>query len=73
MTFLFYLFSFLIIFSAIAAVLSSNTVYSVLHLIMSFLSAGGLFIALKAEFIAMVLIIVYVGAIAVLFLFIVII
>lgn len=71
MHFFFYLFAFLILFSALLAVSSKNPIYSVLYLIFSFLNAGALFIILNAEFLSMVLIIVYVGAIAVLFLFIV--
>ena len=61
----------LILISAIGVVSFANPVYSVLCLIFCFVNASGLFILLKAEFLAMLLIIVYVGAIAVLFLFVV--
>ena len=71
MLFFFYLFSFFIASSAFFAVTNKNPVHSVLYLVVTFVSAGALFILLQAEFIAMVLIVVYVGAIAVLFLFIV--
>jgi NADH-quinone oxidoreductase subunit J len=67
----FYLFAFVIVLSSLLAVLNKNPVHSVLYLILTFISTSGLFIVMKAEFIAMVLAIVYVGAIAVLFLFIV--
>jgi len=70
-TFFFYLFSSIIIFSAIMVVSSRNPVHSVLFLILSFFNAAGLFVMLKAEFLAMMLVIVYVGAVAVLFLFVV--
>lgn len=67
----FYLFAFAIVLSSLFAVLSKNPVHSVLYLILTFICTSGLFIVMSAEFIAMVLTIVYVGAIAVLFLFIV--
>ena len=67
----FYLFSFLLITSAIGVVGSNNPVYSVLWLIFSFCNAAGLFVLLGAEFLAFTLVIVYVGAVAVLFLFVV--
>lgn len=67
----FYLFSFLLIVSAIGVVSIRNTVYSVLLLIFAFFNAAGLFLMMGAEFLAMALIIVYVGAVAVLFLFVV--
>ena len=69
--FFFYLFSFVILFSAIMVVSSKNPVHSVLFLILSFFNAAGLFVLLGAEFLAMILIVVYVGAVAVLFLFVV--
>jgi NADH-quinone oxidoreductase subunit J len=69
--FLFYLLSTILIISAVAVILAKNTVYSVLFLILTFLNAAGLFLLLGAEFLAMALVIVYVGAIAVLFLFVV--
>lgn len=68
---LFYLFSAILISSAVTVIVTRNTIYSVLFLILSFLNAAGLFILLGAELIAMTLIIVYVGAVAVLFLFVV--
>lgn len=67
----FYLFALTLLFSAIVAVGSKNTIHSVLFLILAFFNAAGLFVLLKAEFLAMLLVIVYVGAIAVLFLFVV--
>lgn len=70
-TFLFYMLSAVLLSSAILVVTARDTVHSVLFLILSFLNAAGLFILMRAEFLAMVLIIVYVGAVAVLFLFVV--
>jgi NADH-quinone oxidoreductase subunit J len=67
----FYVFAAVVIFSGSAVVLSRNPVYSVLWLILAFFNAAGLFLLIGAEFIAMILIIVYVGAVAVLFLFVV--
>ena len=67
----FYLFATLTIASAIAVIFARNPVHSVLWLIVAFFNAAGLFLLLGAEFIAMLLVIVYVGAVAVLFLFIV--
>jgi NADH-quinone oxidoreductase subunit J len=69
--FAFYLFALSTITGGLFTVLSRNPVHSVLWLILSFLSSAGLFILLGAEFVAMLLIIVYVGAVAVLFLFVV--
>ncbi|WP_410522099.1 NADH-quinone oxidoreductase subunit J [Neoehrlichia mikurensis] len=69
--FLFYLFSFFLVVSAITVIIASNPVYSVLSLILTFFISSTLFILLGAEFIAMLIIIVYVGAVAVLFLFVV--
>jgi NADH-quinone oxidoreductase subunit J len=69
--FSFYLFAVVLITSAVLVILSKNPVHSVLWLIVSFVNAAGLFILLGAEFLAMLLIIVYVGAVAVLFLFVV--
>lgn len=68
---LFYLFSFILVASAMTVIMARNTVYSVLFLIISFLNAAGLFVLLGAELLAMTLIIVYVGAVAILFLFVV--
>jgi len=67
----FYLFSTIAVFSALMVISSKNSVHSVLFLILSFVNAAGLFILLGAEFLAMILIVVYVGAVAVLFLFVV--
>jgi NADH-quinone oxidoreductase subunit J len=69
--FAFYLFALSCIAGGLFTVISRNPVHSVLWLILSFLSAAGLFVLLGAEFLAMLLIIVYVGAVAVLFLFVV--
>ncbi|WP_439149690.1 NADH-quinone oxidoreductase subunit J [Sulfitobacter sp.] len=69
--FAFYLFAICVIAGGLFTVISRNPVHSVLWLILSFLSAAGLFVLLNAEFVAMLLIIVYVGAVAVLFLFVV--
>ena len=67
----FYLFATLTIASAVAVIFARNPVHSVLWLILAFFNAAGLMLLLGAEFIAMLLVIVYVGAVAVLFLFIV--
>jgi NADH-quinone oxidoreductase subunit J len=67
----FYLFSTVAIASAIMVVGSRNPVHSVLFLILAFFNAAGLFVILGAEFLAMILVVVYVGAVAVLFLFVV--
>lgn len=67
----FYLFATLLVSSGALTILSRNPVHSVLWLILAFFNAAGLMILLGAEFIAMLLIIVYVGAVAVLFLFVV--
>ena len=69
--FAFYLFAISVIAGGLFTVVSRNPVHSVLWLILAFLSAAGLFVLLGAEFVAMLLIIVYVGAVAVLFLFVV--
>lgn len=69
--FLFYLFSSIVILSAIGVVTARQAVYSVLFLILSFFNAAGLFLLAGAELLAMILVIVYVGAVAVLFLFVV--
>ncbi len=68
---IFYIFALLALISSVRVVTSGNPVYSVLNLIVAFLSTSVLFLILGAEFVAMVIIIVYVGAIAVLFLFVV--
>ncbi|HEX8579436.1 MAG TPA: NADH-quinone oxidoreductase subunit J [Allosphingosinicella sp.] len=67
----FYLFATIVIASGVMTILSRNPVHSVLWLILAFFNAAGLFLILGAEFIAMLLVIVYVGAVAVLFLFVV--
>ena len=69
--FIFYLFAVTAVVAGFMVVMSKNPVHSVLWLILTFLSASGLFVTLGAEFVAMLLIIVYVGAVAVLFLFVV--
>jgi len=67
----FYLFAICVVVGGLFTVISRNPVHSVLWLILAFLSSAGLFVLLGAEFVAMLLIIVYVGAVAVLFLFVV--
>ena len=69
--FTFYLFAVATVTGGLMTVVSRNPVHSVLWLILAFLSSAGLFVTLGAEFVAMLLIIVYVGAVAVLFLFVV--
>ena len=71
MIFSFYLFAISVCVSGLMVVLARNPVHSVLWLILAFLSAAGLFVLQGAEFVAMLLVIVYVGAVAVLFLFVV--
>ena len=70
-SFAFYLFAFSAVAGGLFTVVGRNPVHSVLWLILAFLSSAGLFVLLGAEFIAILLIIVYVGAVAVLFLFVV--
>ncbi len=67
----FYVFAAVAVLSAILVVVNRNPVYSVLFLILTFFNAAGLFVLLGAEFLAMMLVVVYVGAVAVLFLFVV--
>jgi NADH-quinone oxidoreductase subunit J len=69
--FFFYLFSAVAIAAAVMVIASRNPVHSVLFLILCFFNAAGLFVLLGAEFLAMILVVVYVGAVAVLFLFVV--
>ncbi|MEM1432186.1 MAG: NADH-quinone oxidoreductase subunit J [Pseudomonadota bacterium] len=69
--FTFYVFAISVVTAGLFVVVSRNPVHSVLWLILAFLSSAGLFVLLGAEFVAMLLIIVYVGAVAVLFLFVV--
>src|ERR1700759_1047740 len=67
----FYFFAAILIASAVMVIAARNPVHSVLFLILSFFNAAGLFVLMGAEFLAMILIVVYVGAVAVLFLFVV--
>ena len=67
----FYLFSAVMVGSAFMVIAARNPVHSVLFLILAFVNAAGLFLILGAEFLAMLIVIVYVGAVAVLFLFVV--
>ena len=69
--FFFYIFSLIAIVSAIMVTTSKNTVHSVFFLILDFISISCLFILIGAEFLGMIMLIVYVGAVAVLFLFVV--
>lgn len=69
--FFFYLFSIILVASAAAVVSARNPVHSVLFLILAFFNAAALFLIAGAEFLAMILVIVYVGAVAVLFMFVV--
>jgi NADH-quinone oxidoreductase subunit J len=67
----FYLFAVVAVVSGVMVIFARNPVHSVLWLILAFFSAAGLFVLLGAEFVAMLMVIVYVGAVAVLFLFVV--
>jgi NADH-quinone oxidoreductase subunit J len=67
----FYLFAGICVASAFMVIAAKNPVHSVLYLILAFVNAAGLFVMMGAEFLAMILIVVYVGAVAVLFLFVV--
>ncbi len=69
--FFFWIFAVVLVGSALSVIVARNPVHSVLFLILAFVSAAGLFIIMGAEFLAMILIVVYVGAVAILFLFIV--
>lgn len=69
--FAFYLFAAVAIASAVLVITAKNPVHSVLFLVLTFFNAGGLFVLLGAEFLAMLLVVVYVGAVAVLFMFVV--
>ena len=71
MNLFFFLFSTVIVISAMAVISSRNPVHSVLFLILAFVNSAGIFVLAEAEFLAMILLIVYVGAVAVLFLFVV--
>jgi NADH-quinone oxidoreductase subunit J len=70
-TIMFYLFAVIAVASGVMVVSAKNPVHSVLFLILAFFNSAGLFVLLGAEFLAMILVIVYVGAVAVLFLFVV--
>lgn len=70
-TLAFYLFATVAVISALNVIFQRNPVHSVLWLILTFFNAAGLFVLLGAEFVAMILVVVYVGAVAVLFLFVV--
>ena len=67
----FWIFAVVAVISGVLVVANRNPVYSVLFLILTFFNAAGLFVLLGAEFLAMMLVVVYVGAVAVLFLFVV--
>src|SRR3981189_666933 len=67
----FYLFAGVCVASSVMVIVSRNPVHSVLFLILAFVNASGLFMLLGAEFLAMILVVVYVGAVAVLFLFVI--
>jgi NADH-quinone oxidoreductase subunit J len=70
-TFAFYFFAIVAVVSGVLVIFARNPVHSVLWLILAFFAAAGLFVLLGAEFVAMLMLIVYVGAVAVLFLFVV--
>src|ERR1700753_1834983 len=67
----FYLFAGILVASAVMVIVSRNPVHSVLYLILAFVNASGLFILMGAEFLAMILVVVYVGGVPVLFLFVI--
>jgi NADH-quinone oxidoreductase subunit J len=68
---LFYLFSAVMLFAAFRVITASNTVHAALYLVLAFFQASGLWMLLKAEFLSITLVLVYVGAVMVLFLFVV--
>ena len=70
-TFIFYLFSVILVFAAVRVVTTRNPVHAALWLVLCFFTAAGIWILLKAEFLAIALVLVYVGAVMVLFLFVV--
>src|ERR687884_973945 len=70
-TFFFYIFAATCVASGFMVIAAKNPVHSVLFLILAFVSSAGLFVLMGAEFLAMILVVVYVGAVAVLFLFVV--
>lgn len=67
----FYFFSFILLVSALMTILSQNSIYSVLFLVLSFVSSSSILFLLECEYVSLIFIIIYVGAIAVLFLFVV--
>src|SRR5256714_14365996 len=67
----FYLFAGVCVASAVMVIVSRNPVHSVLFMLLAFVNASGLFVLMGAEFLAMILVVVYVGAVAVLFLFVI--
>ena len=67
----FYLFAFVTVFAGVMVISARNPVHSVLFLILAFFNTAGMFVLIGAEFLAMILVIVYVGAVAVLFMFVV--
>lgn len=69
--FMFYIFAAITVACGVMVITSRNPVHSVLYLILAFFNAAGLFVLIGAEFLAMILVVVYVGAVAVLFLFVV--
>ena len=69
--FFYYFFSFILLTSSLLTVFSQNSIYSVLFLVLSFVSSASLLFLLECEYISLIFIIIYVGAIAVLFLFVV--
>ena len=71
MELIFYAFSLVLIFAAVAVITVRNPVYAVLFLVLAFFNAAGIWMLLEAEFLAIILIVVYVGAVMVLFLFVV--
>jgi NADH-quinone oxidoreductase subunit J len=68
---IFYAFSLVLIFAAVAVITVRNPIYAVLFLVLAFFSAAGIWMLLEAEFLAIILVVVYVGAVMVLFLFVV--
>src|SRR5512143_3814499 len=67
----FYVFAAIAVFSGLMVITARNPVHSVLFLILAFFNAAGLFVLMGAEFLAMILVVVYVGAVAVMFMFVV--
>ncbi|MBA2690032.1 MAG: NADH-quinone oxidoreductase subunit J, partial [Burkholderiales bacterium] len=70
-TIMFYLFAAILIFAALRVIIARNPVHSALFLVLSFVTAAALWLLLRAEFLAITLVLVYVGAVMVLFLFVV--